>query len=120
MKNRGKLVDNRPPTAEEKPPFAESTRGECWKSSRSNDGFYANMFKSSTVLVSFETAAALIEEERRRDDSDFIEGWRRPGAIAAHTAFGSFLGINRKSSRGRPLCGIDSILDRGLEVSFNG
>jgi molybdate transport system ATP-binding protein len=35
---------------------------------------YSNIFSGSVETVSLERAAALIEEERRNDESDYIEG----------------------------------------------
>ena len=84
-----------------------------------DDGFYANMFKSSTVLVSFETAAALIEEERRRDDSDFIEGGVDPGR-SPRTLLSEVFSESIENHPAVVLCGIDSILDRGLKYLSTG
>ena len=39
-----------------------------------NGGLYFNLCKDSTISVSFEAAAKLIEEEKLNDESEFIEG----------------------------------------------
>lgn len=95
----------------------------------SGDGCYENGFGESVALVSLEAAAWLIEEERRRDDSDFVEGGvdvgRTPRAYIAEA-----LGIhgNGAHAGGRGLenhpaviqCGIARILDRGLKYLSTG
>jgi molybdate transport system ATP-binding protein len=83
------------------------------------DGFYSNTFKSSTVLVSFETAAALIEEERRRDDSDYIEGGVDPGRTPRKLLAEIFSG-KIEEHPAVTMCGIESVLDRGLKYLSTG
>ena len=46
-------------------------------------GQYCNGFSDTTQLVSLETAAALIQEERSRDEGDFVEGGIDIGRTAA-------------------------------------
>ena len=38
------------------------------------NGLYFNLYKDSTIAVSFEAAAKLIEEEKLNDESEFVEG----------------------------------------------
>ncbi len=92
-------------------------------------GNYSNIFAETISLVSFETAAALIEEERKRDDSDFIEGGIDPGRttrsfIAEILPFseinGSPNGRDLENHQVVLLCGISSILDRGLKFLSTG
>lgn len=81
------------------------------------------------AIVSFETAAALIEEERRNDDSDFVEGGIDPGRTprayimetivpdeAARYPGGADLELHPAVA----LCGIAAILDRGLKFLSTG
>jgi molybdate transport system ATP-binding protein len=85
--------------------------------------------EGTVSLVSFETAAELIEEERRRDDSDFVEGGVDPGRtprklimetlappdIAAYPS-----GTNLESHPAIALFAIEPILDRGLKYLSTG
>ncbi len=80
-------------------------------------------------LVSFETAAGLIEEERRRDDSDFVEGGvdpgRTPRTLIMETLAPSDLAAYPSGSalEGHPavmLFAIAPILDRGLKYLSTG
>jgi molybdate transport system ATP-binding protein len=95
----------------------------------SANGIYANSAAGSIALVSFETAAALIEEERKRDDSDFIEGGVDPGRtprVFISEALQppqreSF--ISGKNLEGHPIIqalGLASVLDRGLKYLSTG
>jgi len=95
----------------------------------SDDGSYENRFGDSVALVSLEAAAWLIEEERRRDDSDFVEGGvdigRTPRAYIAETLSPSDV-VRYPAGRGlesHPAviqCGIARILDRGLKYLSTG
>lgn len=92
-------------------------------------GLYSNGAAESVALVSFESAAALIEEERRRDDSDFIEGGvdigRTPRQFIMETIPAS---ESRRFPGGRDLenhpavalCDISAVLDRGLKYLSTG
>lgn len=71
----------------------------------------------SIPLVSFEEASLIIEQERKNDDSEFIEGGIDPGKSVS-----SFLELD---VRGRDssllhLCGIESFLDRGIKYLSTG
>lgn len=93
------------------------------------NGLYSNEFARSTHLVSFESAAALMEEERRRDDSDFIEGGVDPGR-SPRRYISEILpaGDRAEYPDGRDLerhpavvlCGIAPVLDRGLKYLSTG
>lgn len=67
-------------------------------------------------LVSFERANDLIEEERKTDDSDFTEGGIHPGRTVR-----KLLGeTTSESQHWIKLCGIESLLDRGLKYLSTG
>lgn len=101
----------------------------------SENGHYANECQDSVALVSFETAAELIEEEKRNDDSDFVEGGVDEGRTA-RTYIAEALPPTdavRLSDRVNPsdgialerhpaviLCDISHILDRGLKYLSTG
>ncbi len=85
--------------------------------------------EGTVALVSFETAAELIEEERRRDDSEFVEGGVDPGrtprklimetlASADTAAYPS--GSSLESHPAVALFAIAPILDRGLKYLSTG
>ncbi len=83
---------------------------------------YATAFSNSVETVSLERAAALIEEERRNDESDYIEGGVDPGRTGRR-----FLcevthddGSRLESNPQVKLCGIEKILDRGLKYMSTG
>lgn len=93
------------------------------------DGFYGNQAAGSIQLVSFETAASIIEEERRFDDSDFVEGGvdhgRTPRTLimnaldpAIQSRYHGGAGLEYLPAVA--LCGIESILDRGLKYLSTG
>ena len=95
----------------------------------SRSGLYSNEFSRSTHLVSFESAAALIEEERKRDDSDFIEGGVDPGrtprryiaeVLPPDDRASYPEGKNLERHPAVALCGIASVLDRGLKYLSTG
>lgn len=87
-------------------------------------GHYCNQFSSTTQLVSLEVAAALIQVERSNDEGDYIEG----GIDAGRTA-GSFIcevldvpldaaSLTRLAEV--QLCGVESVLGRGLKYLSTG
>ena len=93
------------------------------------EGLFQTIDAGPVAIVSFETAAALIEEERRNDDSDFVEGGIDPGRTprsyimetlkpdeAAHYPGSAGLEIQPAVA----LCGIAAILDRGLKFLSTG
>jgi len=84
---------------------------------------------ASVSLVSFETAAALIEEERKRDDSDFVDGGVDPGrtprklimeTISRSDSATSPDGFDLESHPAVTLFAIEPILDRGLKYLSTG
>lgn len=90
---------------------------------------YANIFADSTVCVSLENAAALIREERERDESDYIEGGVDHGRTAREY-IGEVLGTDKDTRRALAarletmpetrLCGIEAVLDRGVKYLSTG
>ena len=87
-------------------------------------GQYFNKFSATTQLVSLETAAALIQEERDRDEGDFIEGGIDIGRTAA-----SFMcevlpePVDVAVLQQLPqvqLCGVASVLNRGVKYLSTG
>lgn len=87
-------------------------------------GLYSNIFQKDTALVSLETAAALIAEERANDESDYIEGGIDIGRTARR-----FLSevLTRQADGSRlesfpevSLCGVAGVLDRGLKYLSTG
>ena len=74
-------------------------------------------FYSSVALVSFESASRLIEEERSRDDSDFVEGGVDPGRTVRNFIYD---GESIEDIGTVQLCGITQILDRGLKYLSTG
>ena len=92
------------------------------ETSASEVPLYSNIFSGSVETVSLERAAALIEEERRNDESDYIEGGVDYGRTGR-----KFLGEVLHGDTGRleadpqvKLCGVDKILDRGLKYMSTG
>lgn len=94
-----------------------------------DSGFYGNIFSGSVVTVSFETASSLIEEERYRDDSDFVEGGVDPGRSVRSFIAETYseqekrtfpLGALLENHDAVRLCGITKILDRGLKYLSTG
>ena len=95
----------------------------------SESGMYDAGEGGSIAIVSFETASALIEEERRRDDSDFVEGGvdpgRTPRSFIMETMYFADApkypgGAGLESHPAVALCGIAPILDRGLKYLSTG
>ncbi len=92
---------------------------------------YSNVFSNSVAVVSLEAAAALIEEERARDESEILnkEDIGRTGRQYIAEVLG---GSSRKNAPLPPiaarldtmpeikLCGVERILDRGLKHMSTG
>ena len=92
---------------------------------------YESVFGSSVAIVSLEAAAALIEEERARDESEILnrEDEGRTGRQYICEVLG---GSSRKGAPLPPiaarletlpqvkLCGVEGILDRGLRYMSTG
>ncbi len=100
--------------------------------SNDNCSLYSNCFANSTDLVSLERAARLIQEEHENDESEYIEGGvdigRTGRVFITEALFGKIkkgttlppqaLALDNDSSV--QLCGIRSILDRGLKYMSTG
>ena len=102
------------------------------------DGLYSNVFDGSVEIVSLERAAALIQEERANDESEFLEGGVDHGRSARVFFAEALIGkkIKRDSKTGVydlppatarlesdpqvKLCGLEKILDRGLKYMSTG
>ncbi|MBR5966478.1 MAG: ATP-binding cassette domain-containing protein [Treponema sp.] len=102
------------------------------------DGLYSNLFDGSVEIVSLEKAAALIQEERANDESEFLDGGVDHGRTA-RVFFAEAL-LNKKIKRDSKtgvydlppfaarlesdpqvkLCGVEKILDRGLKYMSTG
>ena len=104
-------------------------------------GLFSNVFKKSVCVVSLEKAAALIAEERERDEGDYIEGGIDIGRTP-RTFIGELFGLTSQAggksndSNVSPankrliermenlpevkLCGIQNLLDRGLKYLSTG
>lgn len=92
-------------------------------------GLYSNPFGKSSYLVSFEAAAALIEEERKRDDSEFVEGGVDPGRTPRRFIAEVLNATDRaaypdgrylESHPAVSLCAVAPVLDRGLKYLSTG
>lgn len=78
-------------------------------------GLYSNTLSSFISRVSFELAASLIEDEHKRDDSDFIEGGIDSGRTPRN--------LLDNPSNQNPyvmLTGIEAFLDTGLKFLSTG
>ncbi len=102
------------------------------------DGLYSNIFDGSVEIVSLERAAALIQEERANDESEFLEGGVDHGRSARVFFAEALTGqkIKRDSKTGVydlppaaarlesdpqvKLCGLEKLLDRGLKYMSTG
>lgn len=98
-----------------------------------SDSLYSNMFNDSVEIVSLERAAALIEEERINDESEYVEGGVDIGRTGRVFLAEAILGAKVKKNTQLPkeameldnypqvkLCGIERILDRGLKYMSTG
>ena len=97
-----------------------------------NTGLYSNKFIKSTEIVSLERAAAIIQEERENDESEYIEGGVDIGRTGRVFIAEGVLGKIKKGTPLPPfasklddcsevqLCGIQKILDRGLKYMSTG
>lgn len=87
-------------------------------------GHYFNKFVASTQMVSLETAATLIQEERNNDDGDYIEGGIDIGRTAA-SLIAEVLPqpVELASLEQLPqvqLCGVAPVLNRGVKYLSTG
>ena len=91
---------------------------------KDEEGLYFNQFENSTIVVSLEAAASLIAEERKNDDGDYIEGGIDIGRTARKFLM-EVLDVNSSetfldSCKEVDLCGVSSVLDRGLKYLSTG
>ncbi len=85
--------------------------------------FYKSDFKNSTSLVSLEVAAKLIEEERNRDESEYmdkIDIGRTARVYICEVLKNNDIKLNIENLPEVKLCGIEKILDRGLKFMSTG
>ncbi len=100
----------------------------------SEDGkspLYFSEFKDSVQIVSLEVAASLIEEERERDESEYMD--KEDAGRTGRAFICEVLGGSSKKNAPLPaiasrletfpqvkLCGVENILDRGLRYMSTG
>ena len=118
--------------------FLNALAGDGARFVPNKDGaFFSNVFENSAEIISLEKAAALIEEERANDESEYVEGGVDHGRTARVFLCEGFLGKKiRRQKNGEfeipeeaarlenfpevKLCGIENILDRGLKYLSTG
>lgn len=118
--------------------FLNALAGDGARFVPNKDGaFFSNVFENSTEIISLEKAAALIEEERANDESEYVEGGVDHGRTARVFVCEGILGKKiRRQTNGEfeipeeaarlenfpevKLCGIENILDRGLKYLSTG
>ena len=92
---------------------------------------YSSVFKDSTAIVSLEVAARLIEEERERDESEYMN--KEDEGRTGRAFIAEVLGSSSKKGEKLPdiayslenmievkLCGVEKVLDRGLRYMSTG
>ncbi len=111
--------------------FIKALSGSYELTPESNDGEFFSDFGKSVALVSLEVAAALIEEERDRDESEYINK-EDIGRTGRHYICEVLGGSSKKNAPLPPiasrletlpevkLCGVEKILDRGLKHMSTG
>lgn len=118
--------------------FLNALAGEGARFVLNNErAFCSNVFEHSVEIISLEKAAALIEEERANDESEYMEGGVDHGRTARVFLCEGISGKKiRRQKNGQfeipeegarlenlpevKLCGIESILDRGLKYLSTG
>lgn len=118
--------------------FLNALAGDGARFVPNKDGaFFSNVFENSAEIISLEKAAALIEEERANDESEYVEGGVDHGRTARVFLCEGILGKKiRRQTNGEfeipemaarlenfpevKLCGIENILDRGLKYLSTG
>ena len=98
---------------------------------KEGEGNYSNLFGKSVSIVSLEEAASLIEEERERDESEYMD--REDIGRTGRAYICEVLGGSSKKNAPLPdiawrletmpqvkLCGVEKILDRGLRYMSTG
>lgn len=111
--------------------FVKALAGQLEFAHNGTESAYSNSFEDSVSIVSLEEAASLIEEERNRDESEYMdkEDIGRTGRAYISEVLG---GSSRKNAplpeiayrlETMPqvkLCGVEKILDRGLRYMSTG
>lgn len=100
------------------------------KNSEGNSEYY-NCFENNAAIVSLEEASALIEEERSRDETDYMD--KEDIGRTGRAYIAEVLGGSSKKNAPLPeiarrletmaevkLCGVEKILDRGLRYMSTG
>lgn len=118
--------------------FLNALAGDGARFVPNKDGaFFSNAFENSAEIISLEKAAALIEEERANDESEYVEGGVDHGRTARVFLCEGILGKKiRRQTNGEfeipemaarlenfpevKLCGIENILDHGLKYLSTG
>ena len=118
--------------------FLNALAGDGARFVPNKDGaFFSNAFENSAEIISLEKAAALIEEERANDESEYVEGGVDHGRTARVFLCEGILGKKiQRQTNGEfeipetgarlenfpevKLCGIENILDRGLKYLSTG
>ena len=118
--------------------FLNALAGDGARFVPNKDGaFFSNAFENSAEIISLEKVAALIEEERANDESEYVEGGVDHGRTARVFLCEGILGKKiRRRTNGEfeipemaarlenfpevKLCGIENILDRGLKYLSTG
>lgn len=92
--------------------------------SGSDVSLFSSVFQDSTEVVSLESAAALIEEEHERDESDYMdkidEGRTGRRYISEVLGGDSAISARLETLPQVKLCGVEKILDRGLKFMSTG
>lgn len=115
-----------------KAPFLEALAGNKKEfHCNEKDSLYSNYFNESVAVVSLEAAASLIEEERLRDESEYMD--KEDEGRTGRLYIGEVLGGSSKKGAPVPeaaknlekypevkLCGVEKILDRGLRYMSTG
>lgn len=95
-------------------------------------GRFFSEFNNAAEIVSLERAAALIQEERDRDESEYCEDGVDPGRTGRAFIAEALTDIDKKKSatgeilhsiasyRAVKLCGVEAVLDRGLKYMSTG
>ena len=95
-------------------------------------GRFFSEFNNSAEIVSLERAAALIQEERENDESEYCEGGVDIGRTGRAFIAEALTDIGKKKSippelldsiashRAVKLCGIEAVLERGLKYMSTG
>ncbi len=95
------------------------------------NSFFSSAFGKNVTVVSLENAASLIEEERNRDESEYMD--REDVGRTGRAYISEVLGGSSKKNAPLPeiawkletlpevkLCGVEKILDRGLRYMSTG